>query len=385
MATDIMMEDADYVSEDDEDFNPSAAADGAGLDSSDDEAYNEPAKASKRGALGRTDSELDFENSGDEATIQSAKARRKQKSKKRRGKKLAKDGNDESSIDIDLNDEDGGEGGLVKTRAQRKAEKAEQRPLAGTEGSTADVDAIWARLMSAPLKPAPGIDEIEKDAITSNDVPKLGEKGQTTAQINQKPDPTRPQQGTTQGSQISSTTEDDTITIKRTYDFAGETHTEEKRVAKDSAEARLFLSSVDPTKNLSPEAEQSSDPSKPLLRKPLKRPSRFEPNPAGEIRNLPPHAKLPRALHPISNLKANNDRSAAAAAAMNSNLKAQKLNTVTKSKLDWAGYVDKEGIANELQEYEKGGKTYLDRMDFLGRVEERRDAEARMARGAAPG
>ena len=51
--------------------------------------------------------------------------------------------------------------------------------------------------------------------------------------------------------------------------------------------------------------------------------------------------------------------------------------------MDWAGFVDKEGIAEELQEHEKGGKAYLDRMDFLGRVEGRRDAEAKGARGAA--
>jgi len=48
-----------------------------------------------------------------------------------------------------------------------------------------------------------------------------------------------------------------------------------------------------------------------------------------------------------------------------------KLTTLEKSRLDWAGYVDKAGIGDELDKQKKGGAGYLDRKDFLGRVEHR--------------
>lgn len=385
MATDIVMDDANYLSDEDEDFNPTATADRAESESSDDN--DNDIQAFKRGKTARTAEDLDFENSGDEATIQNAKSRRKKKGKKKRGAQQGHDGDEDSSMEVDLLDEEGGEGGLIKTRAQRKAEKADRRPLAGTEGATADVDAIWARLMSAPLKPAPGIDKVETTSTTGEE-PSIARQEQKQADgANNGELDTAKSTGAGPKDIHPATTanKDDMITIKRSYDFAGETHVEEKRVPKDSAEARLYLSSLDSSKT-APDPEQPANPSQPLVRRPLRRPSRFEPNPTAEIRSLPPNAKLPRALYPISNLRVDKDAAAAAAAAVaNQKAKAQKLNTVTKSKLDWAGFVDKEGIAEELKDYEKGGKAYLDRMDFLGRVEGRRDADARDARDARGG
>ena len=49
------------------------------------------------------------------------------------------------------------------------------------------------------------------------------------------------------------------------------------------------------------------------------------------------------------------------------------MNTLEKSRLDWAGFVDNEGIGDELQKWNKGDKGYLDRQAFLGRVEQNRD------------
>ena len=49
--------------------------------------------------------------------------------------------------------------------------------------------------------------------------------------------------------------------------------------------------------------------------------------------------------------------------------KATKLNSLEKSRLDWAGFVDKEGIGDELdRKRRQGGDSYLARLDFLGRV-----------------
>ena len=135
---------------------------------------------------------------------------------------------------------------------------------------------------------------------------------------------------------------EDMIIIKRTYDFAGDTITEEKTVPKASAEAALFLQSQN----------QPTPPTdRPAVRRPKKRPSMFDSKGA---------AGAPSALTGAS--------------------KAPKLNTIEKSKLDWAGFVDKEGIADELDEHSRAKEGYLGRMDFLGRVEAKREEELKSAR-----
>jgi Bucentaur or craniofacial development len=46
--------------------------------------------------------------------------------------------------------------------------------------------------------------------------------------------------------------------------------------------------------------------------------------------------------------------------------KPAKLNVLEKSRLDWAGFVDKEGINDELKRYNKDG--YIERQEFLKRA-----------------
>ncbi|KAH0536513.1 swr complex subunit, partial [Trichoglossum hirsutum] len=58
-----------------------------------------------------------------------------------------------------------------------------------------------------------------------------------------------------------------------------------------------------------------------------------------------------------------------------------KLNTIEKSKLDWAGFVDKEGLKDDLDVHGRAKEGYLGRMEFLGRVEAKREEEGRRARG----
>ena len=62
-------------------------------------------------------------------------------------------GGEDGDADVLLSDDEGGEGGLIKTRAQRAVEKKERRPLARTEGATVDVEALWAQMTAAPLRP----------------------------------------------------------------------------------------------------------------------------------------------------------------------------------------------------------------------------------------
>ena len=155
------------------------------------------------------------------------------------------------------------------------------------------------------------------------------------------------------------------ITIKRTYNFAGTTTTEEKLVPRDSAEARLYLSAPAPPKPSSLPADSST----PTFRRPLKRPSRFDvpaPQPTDLIKATAAiKAPLATQQKSIAELKLE---------------RGQKLNTVEKSRLDWAGYVDKEKLKDELDKAEKAKGGYLDKMDFLGRSEVAREEGLREAR-----
>ncbi|GME74011.1 unnamed protein product [Ambrosiozyma monospora] len=55
-----------------------------------------------------------------------------------------------------------------------------------------------------------------------------------------------------------------------------------------------------------------------------------------------------------------------------------KLSTLEKSRLDWANYVDKNKIKDELKFNNKGG--YLDEQDFLSRVDNRQDSKYKDAK-----
>jgi hypothetical protein len=99
-----------YRESSDEDFNPTAAAVDESSSSSDEDAAVAAKPAQRKGKRKAPDPEdLD---SGDEVTIEAA---RKRKAKRRKGGKAKDD-------DLLLSDDEGGEGGLIKTRAQRAGE-----------------------------------------------------------------------------------------------------------------------------------------------------------------------------------------------------------------------------------------------------------------------
>ena len=151
------------------------------------------------------------------------------------------------------------------------------------------------------------------------------------------------------------------VTIKRTTTFAGTTTTEAKLVPRSSAEAQLYLSSLSSPLRSPPLAPPTTDPTKPPLRRPLKRPSRFDPpslTPAPDLLKATAAIKTPLVAKSLMELKAEQGR---------------KLNTVEKSRMDWAGYVDQERLGEELERAGKARGGYLERMDFLGRSEIRRE------------
>ncbi|KAI8721081.1 SWR1-complex protein 5 [Fusarium sp. LHS14.1] len=308
----ILDEDEQYASSEDSDFAPHAAPDQASDHSGSEDGDDKP----KRPANNQEADEAGYDNSGDEAIIKRGEKRRK----RNRGKGAHGD------------EDEGGEGGLIKTRRQRAAEKEERKYATNNEPVTVDVDALWAQMISGTSAAESKTDGLNAD---TKDAEKQGEDGQPKADSSATDDPST------------------MIRIKRTYNFAGRVHTEEKLVPRDSAEAKLYLASQDP------EAPTDSS-TKQAPRKAFR--SAFEPR----IDILPQRADLNLGM--AARIKAGKEA------------QAKKLNVVEKSRMDWAGYVDKEGIKDELELAGKSKDSYMAREDFLAKSEARRDEESRRAR-----
>ncbi|PWY89970.1 BCNT-domain-containing protein [Aspergillus heteromorphus CBS 117.55] len=326
-----------YNSAEDSDFQIDEAAqddaESAVSSDSDDDEEGAEGPATKRRKTGTKNKDENGEeglDSGDEAMIQKANAKKKKK-----------DEDDE---------EESGPGGFVRTRAMKMRGGEERKPLAKIDGATVDVDALWAK-MNAPDGILPG----KKDTDTTegqNDV-EMRDSSTPSGQGSQQSQPQPPKSHSPE-----------MIRIKRTYKFAGEMITEEKIVAKDSAEAKLFLEGEKGSENTSTTIERVdlTTNANPLnLRRPLRKPSRFDPNPTGSI-------------------KKSWEKQVATETAGQENARGPKINTVEKSRLDWAAYVDQAGIKDELNVHSKAKEGFLGRMDFLDRVDSKVEAERRNAR-----
>ncbi|OSS48777.1 hypothetical protein B5807_06924 [Epicoccum nigrum] len=331
-----------YHESSDDDFNPDEApADDIASSEDEEDAAAPTARKGKRKAP--VDDELD---SGDEVTIEAARKKSKKSNR----------GGEDGDADVLLSDDESGEGGLVKTRAQRAVEKKERRPLARTEGATVDVEALWAQMTAAPLRPVQP--EPLPSASTVQDA-----AAPAVAQASDAP------------------VEEELLTVTKTFVFAGQNTTEEKQIPRSALEKHTAdgwkpVTAAKPTEATGASASKTTDPQ---VRRPIRRPSRFDPNPTGYVRALAPEHQLswprktttPAAPPPESILEGAKKPE-----------KATKLNVVDKSRMDWTGFVDKEGIAAELQEHEKSKDNYMGRKDFLAGVEARMEAEGRKGRVA---
>lgn len=208
-----------------------------------------------------------------------------------------------------------------------------------------DVDALWERMNAPDSDMGLPISQIKPDDEPAPE-PDHVDKEMQKQDAQEPEDISRRSQGAEQ-----------MIKIKRTYKFAGEMITEEKVVPKDSAEAKAFLSSGENVEYADGDEAQGADATS-HLRRPLRKISRFDPNPTGSI-------KKSWEKQPPTEAE---------------NARGPKINTVEKSRLDWAQYVDQAGIKDELRVHSKAKEGYIGRMDFLGRVEAKRDDEARQAR-----
>ncbi|KAH9870157.1 hypothetical protein J1614_007079 [Plenodomus biglobosus] len=364
------VDDADeqYHESSDDDFNPESAPP-EDLSSSEDEDDQVAAVAKPAQRKGKRkapdDEELD---SGDEATIQAARKKRLKKNKKKGGK----DGGDE----LLLSEDEGGEGGLIKTRAQRRGEHKERRPLARTEGATVDVDALWAQMTAAPLQPLQ--QSLPQERHASKD--------------KHTPPPT-----------TEAAAEEEQVPIRKVYTFAGQDTTEEKSIPRSHLPKYLTLgweplvpSTTPPTSNQpsDPTDTAPTAPPRSKIRRPLRRPTRFDPNPTGYVRALAPEHQLfwPRQTpKPTTTTITStslpqgqeNPMPPPDAQTAGKLHKATKLNVVDKSRMDWTGFVHKEGIAEELDTHGKTKEAYLGRMQFLAGVQARREEERLNAKSKA--
>ncbi|KAM0334312.1 hypothetical protein ACHAQA_001335 [Verticillium albo-atrum] len=320
-------EEDDYESSQDSDFAPEDDAAVAPDDSGDSDAEADDADADaavkrKRSAAaaGEEAEDAGFENSGDEAIV-----------KKGIKKKKRRRDHDGAAPD----DDEGGEGGLVKTRSMRAQEKEEKKTAAITGPVTVDVDALWAQMLAG--KPAAAPEPMDLD-----DAPAQDEMAPPAAPEAEDPP--------------------SMIRIKRTYNFAGKVHTEEKLVARDSAEAKLHLAAQGDVLPTTDDAEGSAPRA---LRKAFR--SAFEP-----IVDVSAPTRRDLNLGVTVRIRAREKEAQ----------EARKLNTVEKSRMDWAGYVDQEGLKDELELAGRSKDSYAGRQDFLARSEALREEEAYKARMA---
>lgn len=224
-----------------------------------------------------------------------------------------------------------GSGGIIKTRARRRAEaegkvsESSEDPSKVISGQiSVDVDALWREM-----------------------------NGPSSAKVNSSVSPR------TASSVSHSTHDDEYITINRTYKFAGEVNSETKRVLRSSAEGQDFLKEEKCKEMDAQQAEKNKE----------------------ELRRLSSGDKQSDRARLLADLQSKGrgpvKRKMSLLEEYQMN-KTKKINSLEKSRLDWLGFVDKEGIKDDLTRHNKGG--YLDKQNFLHTVDKRIDKNIRQQR-----
>jgi hypothetical protein len=322
----LLADDIDYDSADDSDFDPTSAISAA---------------ANANGSEAGSDlASFDEGEDDEEHPPPSPQQMSKKIPKKRKRTAYAIDYRDEHKV----SDEDGGGGGLIKTRSQRAMESREKKlgGVARNDAVTTDVNKLWAEMNAEPVVLKQSSKVLGPNA-SENDSEGEGNRGHGEGWDHKNTKKTKLNEEGKATTTVSATGEK-MITVKTTYEFAGKTTTEEKLVAASSETARIYLSS---SSSVVASPAESGDDSTGCGTRPARR---------------PPPKKRASVFD-------------AAAAARSKQPAPVKINTLEKSRLDWAGFVDKEGIGDDLKKWNKGEKGYLDRQAFLGRVVENQDRQ----------
>lgn len=126
------------------------------------------------------------------------------------------------------------------------------------------------------------------------------------------------------------------VTITKVFDFAGEEVRVNKEVSADSREAKSYLKLQNTKQEENGDKEKNTSPSQ----SPLPGPS----------------AKRPAGMSSILSRIGG---------------KKQKMSTLEKSKMDWDAFKSEEGITEELAIHNRGREGYVERKNFLERVDHR--------------
>lgn len=218
---------------------------------------------------------------------------------------------------------------LVKTRSQRYQETNKKLYGGGLVRGQAsvDIDSIF--------------NELKSGTSTGSEWLKA---------ISEEPTPAKPTPATPPP--ITNNYAPETITIKSTYAFAGRIVTETKTVDANSAEAKAYLNSTSHVAAADGE----------------ERPYRLF---------VPVVRKVPGQDEPVE-LRIKLKRPSLIDKFLATSGKKIKLSTLEKSRLDWASFVDKRQIQDELKIGNKAG--YLEKQDFLGRLQSKRDENYQAAK-----
>ncbi|RKF64510.1 SWR1-complex protein 5 [Erysiphe neolycopersici] len=337
-----------YNSSEDSDFAPEKTDTNHDDVSSDSDSDSENSFTKKRKRVSNIHSTcLDTYDSGDEKIISVSNSAKKARFQ---------------NVSVDRNGDGGDAEGFVKTRSQhsKEREKDYEKQIIDKSAITIDVDAVWEAMKLG--KPLPN--SYETSPTKSQSHPKDNLQDDTSQQVKIL---SHSQAQVCPRDKNNDEGPDSMIKIKRTYKFAGKFHTEEKFVARGSAEAKLHLKSLSDTSGANLHESALSDHISKFKRPPkLARTSIFEPI----SKNTPQRSDLHLGVRRETSLLASDI------------LKdGKKLNTVEKSAMDWASFVDKEGIADELDAASKSKDAYKARQEFLARVEQKKEDNTRKARG----
>lgn len=156
------------------------------------------------------------------------------------------------------------------------------------------------------------------------------------------------------------------MTITRRIRYAGQVTEVQEEVLRDSDAARQYLAEQEELDR--EKAEQGDDEG---IVRPLRRFSLFEPNPLGNVKGLAadrPRKAPSRVALAMAETQAERKR------------RADKVTTMQKSALDWKGFVDEQGLGEELDKYGKSNSGYLAREQFLDKVHGAKEMARRTAR-----
>ncbi|KAJ8281164.1 hypothetical protein GJAV_G00064260 [Gymnothorax javanicus] len=190
-------------------------------------------------------------------------------------------------------------------------------PRSRTETEKKKADDLWASFLS-DVGPRPKL--AAPASASSQKSPQDSDPDKKTDALSQPQEP------------VPKPKEPSKITITKVFDFAGEEVRVTKEVQSDSKEAKNFLKTKDKEKDQEKE---------PALSRPLA-PGPSVKRPAG----------MSSILSQIGGKK-------------------QKMSTLEKSRLDWDAYKSEEGIGDELATHNRGKEGYIERKNFLERVDHR--------------